>query len=282
MSYKKLKPKEILKPYVESIWIQEDSKFDPNWKPTKIIPSTKTDLIFYYGDPFVMHSENSKETIPLNVLHGQLTKPTQVSATGKTGLIIFSFYPWGISKFVDVPFNELTDKSLDLKLIFGSKQIDELHSIIIESKTNNERVNFIQEFLINRMRQKEVDKVSVYLSKIINDNCGKIKLGEISKNLNISRRHLQRRFSNTTGLSPKQFAEVIRFQKAIYLKRSGFCWGDIAEHCGYYDQSHFIKEINNFAGTTPEKIYSDVKPTKLMKYFNSSKSMSHFYNTVYL
>ena len=282
MCYKKLQPAEILKPYVESIWIQEDLSFDPNWKPTKIIPSTKADLIFYYHDPFVIHINGNKELVPMNVLHGQITKPIRVSATGKTGLIIFSFYPWGVSQFIDIPFGELTDKSIDLNYIFGSNIIDELHFKIRESKNNIERVDLIQNFLVNKLHEKSVDKLVIYLSKVINDENGRIKLNKVAKDFNISRRHLQRRFSNTTGLSPKQFAEIIRFQKSLYLKRSGFHWNDIAENCGYYDQSHFIKEVKKYAETSPEKIYSGIKPTKLMKYFNSSNSMSHFYNTVYL
>lgn len=282
MSYKKIQPKHILKPYVESIWIQEYLSFDPNWKPTKIIPSTKADLIFYYHDPFVMHNGNTKEIIPKNVLHGQITKPVEVSATGKTGLIIFSFYPWGISKFIKEPYAELTDRSFDLADFFPSAKIDNLHSRIMESKCNNERVNHIQDFLIRNMIDKNEDEVTVSVSKIINQKNGNIKLSEIAKEFRISSRHLRRRFSAVTELTPKQFAEIIRFQKSLYLKKCGFHWGDIAESCGYYDQSHFIKEINKYAGTSPEKIYSNIKPTKLMKYFNSSNSMSHFYNTVYL
>ena len=282
MSYKKLQPAEILKPYVESIWIQEDLSFDPNWKPTKIIPSTKADLIFYYHDPFVIHENGKKEILPKNVIHGQLTKPMQVSATGKTGLIIFSFYPWGISQLIDIPYNELTDMSIDLNCIFGSKAVDEVHSKILESKNNIERVNITQKFLIDKLRERKADKFVIYLSKIINEKHGNIKLNKMAQEFNISRRHLQRRFSNITGLSPKQFAEIIRFQKSLYLKRCGFHWNEIAENCGYYDQSHFIKEVKKYTGTSPEKIYSEIQPTKLMKYFNASNSMSHFYNTVYL
>jgi AraC-like DNA-binding protein len=282
VSYKKLEPAEILKPYVESIWIQEYLSFSRSFLPTRIIPSTKIDLLFYYLDPFVQHRNNSTEKIPLNVVHGQMTKPVEVSATGKTGIIIFSFYPWGLAPFVDNPTYEFTDNTIDSGFIFDFKVINELRSKILESKNNYERVNHIQKFLINRICEKSVDKFVIYLSKIINESYAKIRLNKVAKNYNISRRHLQRRFSTATGLSPKQFAEIIRFQKALYLKRSGYHWNEIAENCGYYDQSHFIKEVKSYAGISPEKIYKEIIPTKLMKFFNAPVSMSHFYNTVYL
>ena len=92
MSYKKIEPAEVLNPYVESIWIQEYLSFSPAFLPTRVIPSTKIDLLFYYLDPFVQHKNNCVEKIPMNIVHGQMTKPVEVSATGNTGIIIFSFY----------------------------------------------------------------------------------------------------------------------------------------------------------------------------------------------
>ncbi len=282
MGYKKLNPSKILQPYVESIWIQEDLSFDPGYLPTKIVPSTRVDLLFYYHEPFVHHDKAAKEIIPLNVLHGQMTKPMRVSATGKTGIIIFSFYPWGLSPFINIPLNEFTDKSIDMNLVFDSRSMNELHSKILESKCNYERVNIIQNFLANSLKEKSKDDFIIELAKHINHQNGKIRLSAIAKNNNISRRNLQRRFSKAIGLSPKKFADIIRFQKALHLKKSGYNWSDIAEQCGYYDQPHFIKEIKSFTGLSPEKIFSNIKPTRLMNYFNRSQSLSHFYNTVYL
>ena len=157
-----------------------------------------------------------------------------------------------------------------------------LYSKILESKNNFERVGHIQNFLIKKLSEKLKDDLVVNLTNSINNNYKDIKIERLAKELNLSRRHLLRRFSDSTGLSPKQFAGIIRFQKALYLKRKGYHWGDIAEECGYYDQSHFIKEIERYGGTSPEKIFSYTKPTKLMQYFNSGYGMSHFYNTVYL
>lgn len=282
MSYKKIQPHEILKPFVESIWVQENLTFDPAWQPTKVIPAAKANMIFYYLDPFVHNNNGIKEVIPMNVLHGQKTKPMHVSATGKTGIIIISFYPWGISPIVKAPICKFTDGSIDISLLFGTQVVRELHSKILESNNNVERINHIQKFLIKKLYENKIDPFIVYLTKEINNTYKNVKINKLAKALNLSRRHLLRRFSDSTGLSLKQFAGIIRFQKALYFKREGFHWGEIAENCGYYDQSHFIKEIKRYTETVPEKIFADVEPTKLMQYFNSSSSMSHFYNTVYL
>ncbi len=282
MGYKKLLPSKILQPYVESIWIQEDLSFDPDYPATRIIPTNKIDLIFYYHEPFAENVNGAKEIIPLNVLHGQQTRPMHVSATGKTGIIIFSFYPWGLYPFTDEPINEFVDKSVDMSLIFGSNVINELHSRILESKCNLNRVNLIEEFLIKLLNENKRDYFITNLVNQINNSNGNINISEVARLNKMSRRNLQRRFTKTIGITPKKFADIIRFQKALFYKKSGYNWSDIAEFCGYYDQPHFIKEMKNFTGLTPDKIFSNIQPTRLMNYFNKPKALSHFYNTIYL
>lgn len=109
--------------------------------------------------------------------------------------------------------------------------------------------------MIKKLSEKRTDNLVFNLTNSINNNYKDVKINRLAKELNLSRRHLLRRFSDSTGLSPKQFAGIIRFQKALYLKREGYHWSDIAEECGYYDQSHFIKEVERYGGTTPEKIF---------------------------
>ena len=50
------------------------------------------------------------------------------------------------------------------------------------------------------------------------------------------------------------YSRIIRFQAALKEYGSKKTLTDIAQDCGYYDQSHFINDFREFTGYNP-KVY---------------------------
>jgi len=68
----------------------------------------------------------------------------------------------------------------------------------------------------------------------------------------ITSRYLQKIFLQYTGLTPKLYAKINRFQKSLVLVgRGDLSLTSIAYQSGYFDQSHFIREFRSFTGITP-------------------------------
>jgi AraC-like DNA-binding protein len=53
------------------------------------------------------------------------------------------------------------------------------------------------------------------------------------------------------GIGPKEFARVVRFQRAVHLAALERNWARIAVDAGYYDQAHLIRDFQDLAGTAP-------------------------------
>jgi methylphosphotriester-DNA--protein-cysteine methyltransferase len=79
--------------------------------------------------------------------------------------------------------------------------------------------------------------------------------------LGIDYRTLERGFKITVGLTPKEFARVIRFKNVYKAFRQNLC-KDPAYFLdwGYYDQSHYIKEFKYFMGSTPTSLKTGLTP----------------------
>ena len=88
----------------------------------------------------------------------------------------------------------------------------------------------------------------------VHRNCSRI--AELVSTTGLSSRRFIQLFKEQVGLPPKLFARLQRFQRALASAHlnSKTDWAEIALDCGYYDQSHLIRDFNEFAGMSP-RIY---------------------------
>jgi AraC-like DNA-binding protein len=89
------------------------------------------------------------------------------------------------------------------------------------------------------------------------DTHGCIEISELSADLGYCRKHLVSLFQREIGLSPKAFARVLRFSQALRRVRSSNQpqWDELALDCGYFDQSHLIREFQAYTGHSPGSFY---------------------------
>lgn len=67
------------------------------------------------------------------------------------------------------------------------------------------------------------------------------------------RKQFNRIFSEYVGSNPKEFTRTIRFQRALHIleKQPPISLTALAYQCGYFDQSHLIKDFKALSGYTP-------------------------------
>ena len=78
--------------------------------------------------------------------------------------------------------------------------------------------------------------------------------------MNLSERRLQQVFASQLGLSPRSWRRLQRLHGTLRLLRG--CgtpqWAQVAQHAGYYDQSHLINELRALCGLTPAQFMRQV------------------------
>lgn len=99
----------------------------------------------------------------------------------------------------------------------------------------------------------KVDLVSTAIG-FIRKNPFEYRMAPLSDFMGYSRRYLQALFTQYIGLSPKEYAEVVRFQwnYRSFLGRHPSPTGQWMR--GYADQSHLIREFRRFTGSTPHRL----------------------------
>jgi AraC-like DNA-binding protein len=156
---------------------------------------------------------------------------------------------------------------LPMDYLWGKRILD-INERISAFSTFNEMVELLSDFLLdllqtNRKSDLWVDRANDYLYYHHSD----ARIGALSDNLNVSRRHLERVFRSGFGVTPKAHQQLCRLQQTIRDHLiSGKNLESSALRHGYFDYSHFVKEF--------ERILF----VKLSEFNWDKLKMSHFYN----
>jgi AraC-like DNA-binding protein len=92
---------------------------------------------------------------------------------------------------------------------------------------------------------------------------GRIPIEELATQTGFTRKHLGTLFQQQVGLSPKALARIHRFRGALALldgSAGQVPWAELAEQCGFYDQSHLINEFRRFTGFSPVELSRRDRP----------------------
>ena len=257
MDYKTFEPIKDLSGFVQCYWTLESGSPEILQKQT-IIPDACMEMIFHYGDLYREYTENGNSIIqPRCFVIGQLTKPLEIEPTGETSIFSVRFQPGGFFPFFTVPIKELEDKAVSLEKLFG-KDGKEIGEKILNALSTSERIKLIEAFLLRRLMTAEnIDRLVSSLVEMIFTTNGQLSINEVSKQTNINRRQLERKFSKAIGLSPKQLSKTIRLQAALKMLLDQKFTDLTSLSCEneFYDQSHFIKDFKEFTGFSPKEFY---------------------------
>ena len=170
------------------------------------------------------------------------------SYLGGTGSVLVRFTPQGAAR-LGVPAAELANRSVPLEQLIPRARAEEVTGRIAAAPDDASRVALVERFL--RELPFARDPLVTRALERLSDPNGSPSLAAIAAELALSERQLERRFLRRVGMMPKRFARLARFQRAVSLMDSEPALAAVAQHAGYYDQSHFVREFRAFAGTPP-------------------------------
>lgn len=98
----------------------------------------------------------------------------------------------------------------------------------------------------------ELNRLLPALKHIMENYAARITIGELAKKCGYSESQFTRLFKQYMKMTAYAFVEQVRIHHATEaLKHSARSILDIAQDCGYYDHSAFVKRFKKFTGSTP-------------------------------
>lgn len=254
------RPCERLRPYVRYYWTFE----------TKRPASAMT---FPTGCPQIIFHRKSALYIPeLDVFQDRLTVSGQVnfsshiSTVGDTETIVAVFHPHAMSLFLGIPASLLYNRETS-GYDLGNAELDALAAQIFDSSDTVRCIGLIERWLLHRI---------ACITPRLDDNARRIgsalrtlyaaprtSVGELSASACLCRKQFERIFNAFVGMNPKEYAQIVRLQRALALMQRTCRRADYAQIActsGYADQSHFTREFRRFTGHTPASLYEICEP----------------------
>lgn len=248
-----------LQSFIRYYWILSTNEN----RDTLTFPIGCPQLIFHRWSRFYipeLKTEQAKFSIS-----GQVNFPARIKSSGDVETIVVVFQPHAIGTVFNIPVSSFYNQEID-GYSLGDKSLNILADDVLNADDAAEAIKIIEKWLLSRLEDSAIynfKRVGVSLKHLFLDNT--ISVESMAQLACLSRKQFERVFFNAVGMKPKEYSNVARFQKSLWLMQNGNRdFADIVYSCGYADQSHFIRECRRYSGTTPmdllktQPVYSDL------------------------
>lgn len=254
LHYRELAPPAALAATIQCLWTMEGDARELGSDLQPVLPDGRPELILHLGDPFERIDESGRRERQAALLFaGQLTRQLVLRPTGRIAVAGVRFRADGAAALLEIPQNDLTGLTVPLGDLSASlgRDLSEVRSATDAPGPAMER---LLGRLLPRLAGARPDPRIRSVVDVIDRSRGQVTIGRLAERVGITRRHLERRFQATVGISPKRLARIARFQHALRLLDALDLpdrGSRTATTCGYADQAHFIRDFGELAGCAP-------------------------------
>ena len=174
---------------------------------------------------------------------------------GRMEHILAEFTATGLHRMYGVSGAAIHGKSIDVEAVAPA-----LHARLTEAIVEKESEETAVEKLIRCLGEDAVNaapRVPFVDDAVdhIERDFGAVRIGDIARNLDVHERTLTRQFREIVGLPPKFYARVVQMNRVLGMLMSDDQQSltQLAQDCGYFDQSHFNKAMLQFFQQSPRE-----------------------------
>lgn len=216
------------------------------------VPDACIDLLFY----------SDKNNYRADIC-GSVLQRKQILFLPETTYLGVRFLPKHGFKNTDCAVKELIEQEVPLKDIINNYS-PAIENIISEN-TLEKKIFLTKKFLNNTFfTESQTSNLVIYLLDRIYETAGNISMKTLGTETGYSTRYIRKKFEEQTGLSPKLFCRITRFQSSLYMLRGSLFpdVSDVISRKGFYDQAHFNNEFKSFGLASPLKYLEGLQQSR--------------------
>lgn len=206
-----------------------------------------------FGDPVLVEDWGCAE-VPSAAVVGPRRQANWLRFQGRIDQVNVSFFPGAAAAFVGLPMPELVGLMAAPEDVWPRDFRDAVAELA--PLPTARRVARLAELLLARLEPRREPSPQVREAvRLIRASRGRVTVGWLAGQLNLSISQLERSFARQVGVGPKLLARQTRVcalaAEAAGLERPG--WALLAAKYGYADQAHLAREFRALTGLTPSR-----------------------------
>jgi transcriptional regulator GlxA family with amidase domain len=188
---------------------------------------------------------------------GQLTRPLVLRSRGPVSVLGVRFKPAGAWAFVGASLSRCTDVRLDPAALHGDAAASGLHAQLRDASDADERAADLSGYVAARIavnRGRRDPAVEACVDRMLASD-GRVSLAELGALARMSERHLQRRFAEVVGVSPRTLGSVVRLRRVFDALRDApwSTWSERAQSAGFFDHPQMARDFRRLLGRAPSQ-----------------------------
>lgn len=226
--------------------------------------------------PYTPRPENCLAFYPydtekvLNAGSGQLVQHLPVALIGQhMGLthrfighdflvIQVIFQTGALYRLTGIPLTELNNAYLPADVLF-KRDIILVNEQLYHAKDYVSMIQIVNQFVVDLSRKvkRDMHPIDAVCQTLLSTNAG-VSLDALARASCYSIKQFERNFKNRTGVNPKVFSRLIRFDNAFRTRNAqpSWDWQRIAFDCNYYDYQHLVRDYKDFTGYLPTAFHA--------------------------
>lgn len=215
-------------------------------------------LDFELGDMFQISSRSTgfgRLVEPAALVGPETCVQHRLSVQGAFEHFQIHFHTTALKHLFRLSAPELTDRNYAANDILGA-WVSELRQQLGEARSFEHRTRLADAFIAELSPCTPIaDPIALSAAEILRSQ-GSCRIDQLVHQIGFSMRNFQRRFIEDTGISPKLYARIVRFESVLKWKAASpkMTWMNAAHQVGYHDQMHMVHDFREFAADTPTSI----------------------------
>lgn len=161
------------------------------------------------------------------------------------------------SRCLGVKPSRLVDQIAPLQNFLPVVTVERLASSVTSTSLATAVAALKTELVSRQISEPESDAFATQATQLIRDTSGRLSTSDLAKRFGVTRQRFAREFTEATGIPPKRYARLTRFQSLLrrLLTTNVSEWVEVSSAAGFYDQAHMINEFRHFTGVSPIEFF---------------------------